>query len=136
MTAHVFQLRHLATLNSSLCVSYVAFNLLARDTSKGGNQVCCAIICHDLELQKHNARLLLTIHQWRQARFEMFSFTIDLEIHHLFLSSSFPWVDTFCMSLASIANHEQKVGMALSTPHLQGLAEAMRFCLTMSNMVA
>lgn len=126
----MFQLRHLATLNSSLCVSYVAFNLLARDTSKGGNQVFCAIICHDLELQKHNARLLPTIHQWCQARrFEMFSFTTDLEIHHPFLSSSFPWADTFCMSLASIANREQEVGTALSTPHLQGLAEAMRFCL-------
>ena len=50
-----------------------------------------AIICHDLELQKHNACLPPTTHQRSQARrFETFSSTANLGIHHCFQSSSVP----------------------------------------------
>lgn len=87
-----FLLGRLATLNSSLCVRGVAAHLLPGDDSKEGHQVChVAIICHDLELQKHNACLSPTTHQRSQARrFETFSSTTNLGIHHCFQSSSVP----------------------------------------------
>ena len=85
-----FHLGYLAALNSSLCVSCVAFNLLARHNSKWGSQVCYAIICHDLELQKYNARLLSTMYQQSKAgRFDMFLLLPNLGIHLSFLSVSF-----------------------------------------------
>lgn len=109
-----FYLGYLAALNSSLCVSCVAFNLLARHNGKWGNQVCSAIICHELELQKHNARLPLTIYQQSKAgRFEMFSLLTDLGIHQSFLSGSFSWVDTFWFSRSSFANPDEEVAMSL-----------------------